>query len=807
MYKTALALLVGLMLSITLQSASAFSLSCKRTSGMHDGFATKSVFESWFPKRINPTADDKIPSSRDTQVSFQINGAKYTLTPSKVMTGSLPERAGYKSVTGVRYKCNASSHDVKIAFGKTNENFGGSTQLAALPSAVKEWGDIQLCAVATKYSANNRKLEWQKSVKYSNYLREAKRRGLNCSVGESSATHVDSTNSIAPISITNERIRFSTPNWTDKAICQFAWFNSNWEIRKEYLPHVREAKRRGLNCGIGEIASTQVASTDVFSLPNCPSSQDAYWHNCFGTYTWADGDQYVGGYKDDKKHGQGTYTWADGEKYVGEFKDGKEHGQGTYTWTDGDKYVGGYKDGKRNGTGTYTFANGEKYVGGYKDGKRHGQGTFTYADARAAKEGVWKDGEFQYAKKLTPSTTNTDLASSTNTQTNKSISAELIAAQRKAEELEQRLAVLEAQQQQQQQTISQDSQIPLITITQLGTNQRKGTIRGFARDNVEIAEVLVDGVAVNVDSDGSFEWSGFVPATGKDIIIEAVDTAALSASEVIRLERGQIQQASGPRFDDLDPTVGRGVVRNKNALALIVGISDYERTDAPAIYADKDAQYFHDYASFKLGISDSNITTMINDKAELGDVILAVKDWMRRSSKPGKSDVYVFFAGHGLASQDGEKMYLLPFDGRPRLLDDTALARERLFSDIALANPRSVTVFLDTCYSGTTRGTDMLIASRPVILVSKKQPVPDNFTVMTAAAGDQTAKPLEAVKHGMFSYFLMKGMEGDADADQDNKITAGELHSYVQTNVIQQSSGRQTPELQGDADRVLVQFQ
>ena len=48
---------------------------------------------------------------------------------------------------------------------------------------------------------------------------------------------------------------------------------------------------------------------------------------------------------------------------------------------------------------------------------------------------------------------------------------------------------------------------------------------------------------------------------------------------------------------------------------------------------------------------------------------------------------------------------------------------------------------------------------------------------------------------------------GDADVNQDNQITAGELHAYVQQNVIQQSSGSQTPELQGDADRVLVRFQ
>ena len=92
-------------------------------------------------------------------------------------------------------------------------------------------------------------------------------------------------------------------------------------------------------------------------------------------------------------------------------------------------------------------------------------------------------------------------------------------------------------------------------------------------------------------------------------------------------------------------------------------------------------------------------------------------------------------------------------------------------------------------------------------IVAKKQAIPNNFTVFTAAAGDQTAKPLEEAKHGLFSYFLMKGMEGEADRNNDNTITVGELHAYVQQNVIQQSSGSQTPELQGDANRVLVQFQ
>ena len=138
------------------------------------------------------------------------------------------------------------------------------------------------------------------------------------------------------------------------------------------------------------------------------------------------------------------------------------------------------------------------------------------------------------------------------------------------------------------------------------------------------------------------------------------------------------------------------------------------------------------------------------------------------------------------------------------------MGQNRVESDnkeVSSVNPRSVTVFLDTCYSRDTRGETRLIAGRPLNIKLQEQSLPEGFTVLTAAGGDQIAKPLKEAQHGMFSYFLMKGMEGEADANNDNKITAGELHTYVQTNVIQQSSGSQTPELQGNADRVLVRFQ
>ncbi len=130
------------------------------------------------------------------------------------------------------------------------------------------------------------------------------------------------------------------------------------------------------------------------ALPDCPSDlYEAEWHNCFGTHTFANGDKYVGEWKEDKKHGQGTYTFASGAKYVGEYKEGKYHGQGTATLAAGDKYVGEYKEGKHHGQGTYTWADGSKYVGEYKEGKEHGQGTYTWADGRVER-GYYMNREY-----------------------------------------------------------------------------------------------------------------------------------------------------------------------------------------------------------------------------------------------------------------------------------------------------------------------------------------------------------------------------------------------------------------------------
>ena len=132
------------------------------------------------------------------------------------------------------------------------------------------------------------------------------------------------------------------------------------------------------------------------ALPSCPTS--GVFDNCFGSYTDADGNKYVGEWKDDKRHGQGTSFWADGDQHVGEYKNGKEHGHGTYRWADGDVYVGEFKDGEEHGHGTYTWADGDMYVGEHKGGTKHGHGTYLFGpnageSAGGKYVGEYKDGQ------------------------------------------------------------------------------------------------------------------------------------------------------------------------------------------------------------------------------------------------------------------------------------------------------------------------------------------------------------------------------------------------------------------------------
>ena len=112
-----------------------------------------------------------------------------------------------------------------------------------------------------------------------------------------------------------------------------------------------------------------------------------------GTFSNEVGDQYVGEFKDGRKHGKGTIIYkAHGSKYVGDWKKGRQHGKGTWFYKDDSKhYVGDWKDGLPHGKGTRLNTDGSKYVGEFKKNEYHGMGILTDKNGNSY-EGLFVDG-------------------------------------------------------------------------------------------------------------------------------------------------------------------------------------------------------------------------------------------------------------------------------------------------------------------------------------------------------------------------------------------------------------------------------
>ena len=500
------------------------------------------------------------------------------------------------------------------------------------------------------------------------------------------------------------------------------------------------------------------------------------------------GHKYVGEFKDGKYNGQGTYTFANGEKYVGEYKDGKRNGQGTATY--GGKYVGEFKDDKRNGQGTYTFASGHKYVGEWKDGKYNGQGILTTADGKR-QEGIWEDNRFIREAKVNLPRLDTNTANNTE-RSDLERERQQLAEERRRFELE--------KQQREQERIS--SRIAITaTATQPDAN---GEFLLSIQTSADTASLQIDGEEQGGKKDGKYSIRRVARVGEQNVYtISAQDIYGNTDTKTIAVARQVADSRPVPlRLNPLNIKVQQP----RDAVAIIIGIEKYKRV-GKADFANLDAKDFYNYASRALGIKPENIKLLLDDGADDVEIYKVFQSWLPLKVKKGKTDVYVFYSGHGLPSQDGKELYFLPYGVEKDLISKTAINNQEIVSAIQTAQPKSVTMFIDSCYSGKSRVGETLVAGMKSISLKVSDSVyPADFTVITASAFDQISSASQDLKHGIFSFFLMKGMEGDADFNKDGKITTGEMQEYLSDKVSRQAlsmSRKQDIQLIGDANKVL----
>ena len=384
---------------------------------------------------------------------------------------------------------------------------------------------------------------------------------------------------------------------------------------------------------------------------------------------------------------------------------------------------------------------------------------------------------------------------------------ELLLAQKKAEEKKKVAEKPKEEFKPEEKEIDNDPPVILIakTITVSDTSYE---IEGKITDQSEKVFIEVDGRPVRVKG-GKFKVQRFSPVDEQIAIVAIDQWGNRSEPKLVNIKIDIKDTVVAEKLEPLDPSNMRSK-SNKNRVALIIGIEKYEQAP-PASYANLDATYFYEYARKGFGVSKSNMMLLVDEDANLIKSLGIISKWLPGKVVKNQTELIIFFAGHGLASNDGKELYFLTQDSDPDLLTRTALSRTELFKEILSLEPKSVTMFMDTCYSGISRDEEVLLASaRPIRIAADDQDgVPDNFTIFTASQLDQISSGLKEASHGIFSYYLMKGLEGKADANKDKQITNGELLAYMDQNVSQKASelGRQqNPSLAGDRDQVLLRY-
>jgi hypothetical protein len=340
-----------------------------------------------------------------------------------------------------------------------------------------------------------------------------------------------------------------------------------------------------------------------------------------------------------------------------------------------------------------------------------------------------------------------------------------------------------------------------VTHTQPNTD---GSFVIEVKTNADTASLQIDGKEEGGKADGNYSIKRFARAgSASSFKIIATDVYGNTDTKSITVSRTIVD--SKVTYAALNP----GQMKQqstRDAVAIIIGIADYKSLPK-ADFSNNDARTFYDYAIRALGIKPENIKLLVDADAEEVEILRTFRNWLP-SKVRSTTDVYVFYSGHGLPTADGQGLYLIPPRAVKDLIDDTAIPFSKINAALQSAKPKSVTMILDACYSGQARSGETLVASaRPATLKTENRLFPENFTVITASQNDQISSSNPDLQHGIFSYYLMKGMEGDADTNRDGKITLGEMQAYLVDNVGRQAgmmNRKQEPQLVGDANRVLV---
>lgn len=237
--------------------------------------------------------------------------------------------------------------------------------------------------------------------------------------------------------------------------------------------------------------------------------------------------------------------------------------------------------------------------------------------------------------------------------------------------------------------------------------------------------------------------------------------------------------------------------------ALVIGVSRYQYQDRGLnnlAYADADARSIRDFLMKREGggFASSDILYLENEGATLEATRGALKSFL---PKAGPADlVFIFIAGHGSPDPDNlRNLYFLLHDTKVADMGGTALPMKELQEIITTGvRAQRVVVFVDTCHSAGLSGKNIVrgraLENNLINLYSSKLFSEAGYAVLTSSDVSEESMESDRWGHGIFTLALLDGFGGEADANKDRLITAGELFNYVHNRVRIETGFEQNPQ-------------
>lgn len=251
--------------------------------------------------------------------------------------------------------------------------------------------------------------------------------------------------------------------------------------------------------------------------------------------------------------------------------------------------------------------------------------------------------------------------------------------------------------------------------------------------------------------------------------------------------------------------------------ALMVGVSrfKYPNERMPDLkYADKDAHDLYEFLQTPGGgrFAPEDMLLLTNEDATLAKFRQSLSEFV---TKPGTDDLLVIFlATHGgpdpMAQQN---RYFVLHDTQYQRLADTALPMPDLRNYLQQnIRAKRMLLLVDTCESAGMMADPTIGARGPInnlsnLYLEKLLYREEGRAIITAS--DVNESSLESAKwgdgHGVFTHFLLEGMRGKADANEDRLVTVGELFRFVRQSVRTETQYNQNPRLLvGDNENLKV---